>query len=134
LASPSTNRKSDKDVDNHTFYEQLCKDILNLDLKVRYAGVCDDTGEVKYGGQREGVKNLLSPEETKRSNVQALARWGLRNALAPKVGKGKYSMTEYEKLKRITVPLQLDHLLLVTTEIDADHSKVIDSVLKLLKS
>ena len=122
------------DVNNHTFYEKLCKDILNLDAKVRYAGVCDDTGEVKYGGQREGVKNLLSPEETKRSNVQALARWGLRNALAPKVGKGKYSMTEYEKLKRITVPLQLDHLLLVTTEIDADHSKVIDSVLKLLKS
>jgi hypothetical protein len=120
--------------DNHTFYEQLCKDILNLDPKIRYAGVCDDTGEIKYGGQREGVKNLLSPEETKRSNVQALARWGLRNALAPKVGKGKYSMTEYEKLKRITVPLEGDHLLLVTTEVDADHSKVIDRILKLLKS
>jgi hypothetical protein len=121
-------------VDNDTFYMQLCKDILNLDPKIRYAGVCDDTGEIKYGGQREGVKNLLSPEETKRSNVQALARWGLRNALAPKVGKGKYSMTEYEKLKRITVPLEGDHLLLVTTEIDADHSKVIDRILKLLKS
>jgi hypothetical protein len=115
-------------------YNKLCKDILNLDPKVRYAGVCDDTGEIKYGGQREGVKNLLSPEETKRSNVQALARWGLRNALASKVGKGKYSTTEYEKFKRITVPLEGDHLLLVTTEIDADHSKVIDSVLKLLKS
>jgi hypothetical protein len=43
-------------------YNKLCKDILNLDPKVRYAGVCDDTGEIKYGGQREGVKNLLSPE------------------------------------------------------------------------
>ncbi len=41
-------------------------------------------------------------------------------------------MTEYEKLKRITVPL--DHLLLLTTKIYADHSKVIDSVLKLLKT
>jgi hypothetical protein len=57
----------------------------------------------------------------------------LRNALAPKVGKGRYSMTEYEKIKRMTIPLE-DHLLLVTTEVDADHSKVIDSVLKLLKS
>jgi hypothetical protein len=114
-------------------YDKLCKDILNLDPKVRYAGVCDDTGEIKYGGQREGIKNLLSPEETKRSNLQALARWGLRNALAPKVGKGRYSMTEYEKIKRMTIPLE-DHLLLVTTEVDADHSKVIDSVLKLLKS
>jgi hypothetical protein len=115
-------------------YNKLCKDILNLDPKIRYAGVCDDTGEIKYGGQREGVKNLLSPEETKKSNLQALARWGLRNALAPKVGKGKYSMAEYEKLKRITIPLEGDHLLLVTTEVDADHSKVIDGVLKLLRS
>jgi hypothetical protein len=112
------------DVDNHTFYEKLCKDILNLDAKVRYAGVCDDTGEVKYGGQREGVKNLLSPEETKRSNVQALARWGLRNALAPKVGKGKYSMTEYEKLKRITVPLEGNHLLSVTIKVELTRERL----------
>jgi hypothetical protein len=42
-------------------------------------------------------------------------------------------MAEYEKLKRITIPLEGDHLLLVTTEVDADHSKVIDSVLKLLE-
>ena len=53
-------------------YGKLCKEILDLDPKVRYAGVCNDTGETKYGGQREGVKNLLSPEETKKSNLQAL--------------------------------------------------------------
>jgi hypothetical protein len=115
-------------------YKTLCNDILNLDPKVRYAGICDDTGEIKYGGQREGIKNLLSPEETKKSNLQALARWGLRNSLSPKTGKGKYAMAEYEKLKRITVPLEGDHLLLVTTEADADHGKIIVSVLKLLAS
>jgi hypothetical protein len=68
-------------------YERLCKDILNLDPKIRFAGICDETGETKYGGQREGVRNLLSPEETKKSNLQALARSGLRNALAPKLAK-----------------------------------------------
>src|SRR5919201_2084938 len=113
-------------------YGKLCKDILELDSKVRFAGVCDETGEIKYGGQREGVKNLLTPEETKKSNLQAMARWGLRNALAPKVGKGRYAMAEYEKIKRVTVPLANDHLLLVTTEVNADHGKIIDSVLKLL--
>src|ERR671926_308258 len=87
-------------------YGNLCKQILNLDPKVRYAGICDDSGEIKYGGQREGVKNLLSPEETKRTNLQALARWGLRNSLSSKVGKGKYAMAEYEKVKRITIPLE----------------------------
>ena len=115
-------------------YGQLCKDIMNLDSKIRFAGICDETGEIRYGGQREGIKNLLSPEETKRSNLQALARWGLRNSLAPKIGKGKYAMAEYEKIKRITVPLENYHLLLITTEVDADHINIIDNALKLLRS
>jgi hypothetical protein len=39
-------------------YGKLCKGILDLDPKIRFAGVCDDTGEIKFGGQREGVQNL----------------------------------------------------------------------------
>jgi hypothetical protein len=115
-------------------YGKLCKDILNLDPKIRYAGICDNTGETKFGGQRQGVQNLLSLEETKRSNLQALARWALRNSLSPKIGKGKYAIAEYEKLKRITVPLENNHLLLITTEVDADHQKIIDNVLQMTKS
>jgi hypothetical protein len=26
-------------------YGKLCKEILSIDPKIRYAGVCDDTGE-----------------------------------------------------------------------------------------
>ena len=110
-------------------YSALCKEILNMDSKIRFAGVCDETGDVKYGGQREGVPNLLTQEETKKSMMQALGRWGLRNSLAPKIGKGKYAMAEYEKIKRITFPLDQEHLLLVTTEVDADHTKIINNIL-----
>ena len=106
-------------------FNRLCKNILGLESKIRFAGVCDHSGEIKYGGQREGITNLLSPEETKKSNLQALARWALRNSLSPKVGKGRYVMAEYEKIKRITFPLEGDHLLLVTTEVDADHNKIL---------
>ena len=113
-------------------YNRLCTDILDLDTKVRFAGVCDETGEIRFGGQREGIKNLLTPEETKKSNLQAMARWGLRNSLSHKVGRGKYSMAEYEKIKRITLPLDPDHLLLVTTEVDAEHMKIISGILKRL--
>jgi hypothetical protein len=114
-------------------YSELCKNIFELDQRVRFAGVCDDSGEIKYGGQRDGTKNILSPEETKKSNLQALARWGLRNSLSPKTGKGKYAMAEYEKIKRITVPLGNDHLLLVTTEVDANHTQIIQEILNLVK-
>ena len=106
-------------------YNKLCKDILGLDTKVRFAGVCDVTGEIRFGGQREGIKNLLTSEETKLSNIQAMAEWALRNSLATKVGSSKYAMTEYEKIKRITFPLDPDHLLLVTTEVESEHMKLI---------
>jgi hypothetical protein len=114
-------------------YNSLTKNIMNLDNKVRFAAVCDDSGEIKYGGQREGIPNLLSPEETKRSNIQALARWSLRNSLAAKIGKGQYAMAVYEKIKRITIPLENDHLLLVTLEIDSEHDKIINEILSLIK-
>jgi hypothetical protein len=44
---------------------------MDLDTKVRFTGVCDETGEI--GGQREGLKNLLTPGETKLSNIQEMA-------------------------------------------------------------
>jgi hypothetical protein len=78
-------------------------------------------------------ENLFSSEETKRSNLQALARWALRNTLSPKVGKGRYTMAEYEKVKRIPIPLEVNsHLLLVTTEVNADQSRIIQQVLNLV--
>jgi hypothetical protein len=81
-------------------YVNLCKAVMDIDAKIRFAGICDETGEIKYGGQREGVEDMLSSEETRKSNLQALARWGLRNSLSSKIGKGKYAMAEYEKIRR----------------------------------
>ena len=115
-------------------YNNLCKSILDLDSKVRFAGICDESGEIKHGGQKEGVENILSNEETRKSNLQALARWGLRNSLSSKIGRGKYAMAEYEKIKRITIPLDDDHLLLITTEVEADHAQIISNTLKLLSA
>jgi hypothetical protein len=40
-------------------YGKLCQEILNLDPKIRFAGVCDNTGETKFGDQGEGVKNVF---------------------------------------------------------------------------
>ena len=71
---------------------------------------------------------MLSPEESKKSLELAVNSWKTRSQLAPKIGKGKYVLTEYEKLKRITMPLGDEHLLYITTEPEANHSKIIDTV------
>jgi hypothetical protein len=43
---------------------ELCQEILQIDPKIRFAGICDDKGEIKYGGMRSGLEPLLSPDET----------------------------------------------------------------------
>ncbi len=115
-------------------YEKLCNDVLNLDTKVRFVGVCDNTGEIKNGGLREGIKSFLTDEEIKKSNLISLQRWRLHNTLASRIGKARYAMEEYEKVKEITMPLEDEHLLLISTEVDANHGTIIESAIQLIIS
>ena len=112
-------------------YEDFCHEILRLEPGVRFAGIADANGEIRFGGERVGITRLFTSEETKRSILQAIDRWKLRDNLAHKIGKCKYSMAEYEKLKRITIPIDETHLLLVSTEPFADHQKIIENILRL---
>jgi hypothetical protein len=115
-------------------YEKLCNDILQLDSKVRFAGVCDNTGEIKNGGLRNGIKSFLTDQEVKDSNLISLERWRLHNRLAGRIGKARYAMEEYEKVKQITMPLGDEHLLLISTEVDANHGKIIESAIQVIIS
>jgi hypothetical protein len=93
--------------------------------------ICDNDGNIMCSVHREGVKNLLTPEESKKSLELAVNSWKIRTQLEPKIGKGKYVLAEYEKIKRITMPLGDNHILYVTTEVEAEHSSLIDSIRKL---
>jgi prefoldin subunit 5 len=112
-------------------YKRIHESIMKTDPRIRLVTICDLNGKIMHSEHREGVKNLLTPEESKRSLELAVNAWKTRSELTPKIGKGKYVLAEYEKIKRITMPLGQNHLLYVTTEIDADHSVITNSVAKL---
>ena len=73
------------------------------DSQVRLVIVCDLNGEIMYSGHRQGTKNLLTSEEIGNSLELAVKSWKIRRQLASKIGKRKYVLTEYEKIKRITM-------------------------------
>src|ERR687889_278430 len=112
-------------------YQKLYVDIMNIDSKIRLVTICDINGKVMYSDHRQRVKNLLSPEESKESLELAINSWKIRSKLAPKIGKGKYVLAEYEKIKRITMPLGDNHILYITTEIEADDRGIIDKIRRL---
>ncbi|HJY09577.1 MAG TPA: hypothetical protein VJ250_01410 [Nitrososphaeraceae archaeon] len=109
-------------------YKKIYEDIMNMDPKIRLVTICDLNGKVMHSDHRQGVTNLLTPAESKKSLELAVNAWKTRSDLAPKIGKGKYVLAEYAKIKRITMPLGDNHLLYVTTEVASDHSSLIDRI------
>ena len=114
-----------------TDYESLHKNIMRIDSKIRFATIFDVNGIILYSAHRDGVTNLLSPDENQKSLDQAVNAWKNRNEFANKIGKGMYVLAVYEKIKRITMPLDNEHLLYITTEANANHDKIIEKALKL---
>jgi hypothetical protein len=84
-----------------------------------------------YSRHRQGVKNLLTPEESKKSLEMAMMGWKVRSDLSHKIGKGRYVVAEYERIKRITMPFGEDYLLYLTTETKADHLDIINRIRRL---
>jgi hypothetical protein len=78
----------------------------------------------------EGVANLLTAEESKKSIEMAMTGWKVRSELSNKIGKGRYVIAEYERIKRITMPFGEDYLLYLTTE-QANHLNIINRIRKL---
>ena len=111
--------------------KQHYNDIINIDRNIRLVTICDSGGSTMYSRHSEGVKNLLTAEESKKSIAMAMTGWKVRSELSPKIGKGKYVIAEYERIKRITMPFGEDYLLYLTTEPQANHLNIINRVRKL---
>jgi hypothetical protein len=108
--------------------KQHYKDIMNIDPKIRLVIICDTNGNIIFYRHRQGVQNLLTKDESKKSLEMAMAAWKVRSELSDKIGKGMYVLAEYEKIKRITMPFGDDFLLYLTTEVEADHSSIYDRI------
>ncbi|MDE1829243.1 MAG: hypothetical protein KGI25_02860 [Thaumarchaeota archaeon] len=114
-----------------TDYKALFDKVMAIDPKIRFATIFNMKGDVLYSEHRKGVENFLSPEESKKSLQLAINAWKSRNEVSSKIGRGKYALVEYEKIKRITMPIDSDHILYITTDVEADHAPIIYRALRI---
>ncbi len=112
-------------------YENFCSQILKIDPKIRFASVFDQWAKHVAGGMRNGMKSLLSEHMENELVNLSIIDWKARKASAKMLGKTKYSMAEYDTIKRFSFYLGDDHLLLVSTEKDNDTNVVVDKIIEL---
>jgi|TARA_B100000959_G_scaffold142037_1_gene149077 hypothetical protein len=112
-------------------YEKFCSQILDVDPEIRFATVYDEWATRVGGGMRKGIENLLSERaENELVNISILD-WKARKDMSKWLGKTKYTLAEYDKVKRFSFYLGDDYLLLVSTEKDTDTDLVVEQVIKL---
>ena len=66
-----------------------------------------------------------------KSATHALMRWQSRRVFAKKFGMPLYAMAEYKLIKRVTMQLGGNAILLVSMDKGAPHDKIIKKLLKI---
>jgi hypothetical protein len=109
-------------------FEHLLDRVMDLDKNIRHARICDMDGNVVCSRKKPGVTNLLTEEETNASLKYSVNSWKIRNELAHKIGKGRYVLAVYDKLRRVTLPLGNSHLLLVSFDNKGGQMDVVEKL------
>ena len=113
-------------------FDKLFSDVLNIDPGIRYAAVQNNAGKIITGGFRENINPILNDEDLQMMHYYASQRWQTRKNIEHKLGSAKYAFAEYDEIKRISFPIDEKHLLMVTTQLNSDHTNVITKVLELI--
>lgn len=123
-------------------YSELAEQIVALDERVRFAGLSNKIGKITASSYRKVLVPLLSGEETEQSIPQSVVKNSLQPILENKLGRTLYSITIYEKVKRVMIPLYDQYgntgsILLVSFNKEASSSDVesiiLDRILPLVR-
>ena len=96
--------------------EKIIRNILEKNKHARYAAIWDLKGEILCEKHAKDQENILSLEETQDTIRRSLERWKERDKVADKIGKGEYAVVSYEKIKRISIPLEGGRILFVSVD------------------
>ncbi len=113
---------------SHIDYGKFFDEILQLDKNIRFAAIYDGQFHAKF---IIGIQWYLEEEEIKSSLSRSQRRWDSRKKLSYKIGEPRFAMAQYGKVNRITIPLENDGLILITTELDVDIIQLVDKVIEI---
>ncbi len=114
-------------------YSHILNEIISIEKSVRFAAICNKYGEITAHVLRDGVKLHLNEYETSKLIREAVSSWHYRHQLSFKLGEGKFALAVYEKLIRLTVPLNNENLLLLTLDGFENVPRIVATIQKLKK-
>ena len=107
----------------YSFSEQL----LRFEKSIRWIGIANKYGVLLNVEHRDNLTPFMTEEENEEYAANAVKRYKTRLKFQTKIGMLNYAFGRYEKISRITIPMNQDYYLLLT--IDADEKNYDDLIM-----
>ena len=99
-------------------YEKLLNMLMDFDNSIRFAAISNTSGEILWHSKRDDTKLMVPLSETKKTLQREGSDWIDRCKLEDRnnLGRAMYHITSFEKIKRITLPIDAFHLLFISVD------------------
>ncbi len=107
----------------YSFSEQL----LRFEKSLRWIGIANKYGVLLNVEYRDNLTPFMTEEENEEYAANAVKRYKTRLKFQTKIGMLNYAFGRYEKIGRVTIPINQDYYLLLT--LDADEKNYDDLIM-----
>ena len=120
-------------MDNVEELENICKQILKLDPKMRSARFINARGHLAAGGMKEGLLSLEAKKQDEMMFMELALRVRMRHEFDKEFGEVHFSMSYRDKVIVMSFPLSNDDVLLISCEKEIDFGSIPFKVLKIIE-
>ena len=110
-----------------------CKNVLDLDDKIRFAGIINEKGKLVAGGLRSGLKSLEDPKDDEMLFMELALRVKMRQEFDKQLGTDKFSLSMREKVIVMSFPLGNSQVLYVSADRNLDFASVAMKILEIVQ-
>ena len=114
-------------------YQKLLEKVMDCDPYVRFAVISDMNGTKINSKTKQGISNFLPPKEMDSSIKRAVESWNSRNNVDEYLGKGRYVIAVYDNVKRATIRIDDEHILLVALDNRGGQKDIIERITAILE-
>jgi hypothetical protein len=113
--------------------EEFSKNILDLDDKMRFAGIMEKSGHLHARCKKEGCEEYLKVKNQGISFSQTAYIVEMRKRFSSDLGDLRYIVYSYDKAKIFSVPLT-DRIVVFSTEASANAENIVEKTLEYINT
>ena len=113
--------------------EFFCDKILNLDPKIRFAGIINDKGKLLIENKRKGLKVFIDPKDLEILLMETALGVRMSREHDAQLGPVNFTISYGRNMVSVIFPFETE-ILCVTAEKDLDFLKIPFLILELLET